>query len=137
MKTKIGILLVLLAISSCGNPSSNTPNIKEGMIQVAILYPNGENKTFDMEYYATKHMPMAADLFGDALRAMEIEKGIANNVPDTPVPYLAIGYFYFDTLSDVENAMGPNSKTLRADVLNYTNIKPIIQINEVRTITYY
>ena len=45
------------------------------MIKVAILYPNGEGKTFDMDYYSNKHMPMAASLFGDSLKAMSIDKG--------------------------------------------------------------
>jgi hypothetical protein len=41
------------------------------------VYPNGEGKTFDMDYYATKHMPMAASLFGNSLKTMSIDKGVA------------------------------------------------------------
>ena len=101
------------------------------MIKVAILYPNGEGKTFDMDYYSTKHMPLAAKLFGDSLVTMSIDKGLASTTPDTPVPYLAIGYFYFETMSSFKNSMGPHSATLRADVPNYTNIQPVIQVSEV------
>jgi len=103
------------------------------MIKVAIFYPNGEGKTFDMDYYSNKHMPMAASLFGDSLKAMSIDKGLANGAPDMPVQYLAIGYFYFDTMSTFQNSMGPNSEKLKADVPNYTNIQPVIQISEVQT----
>jgi len=104
------------------------------MIKVAILYPNGEGKTFDMDYYSNKHMPMAASLFGDSLKAMSIDKGLASGTPNAPVPYLAIGYFYFETMSSFRNTMGPNSAKLRADVPNYTNIQPVIQISEVQTV---
>ena len=104
------------------------------MIKVAILYPNAEGKTFDMDYYSTKHMPMAAGLFGESLKAMSIDKGLASGVPNTPVPYLAIGYFYFDTMAAFQSAMGPNSAKLRADVPNYTNIQPVIQVSEVQTV---
>ena len=82
------------------------------MIKVAIFYPNGEGKTFDMDYYANKHMRMAASLFGDSLKAMAIDKGLASGTPDEPVPYLAIGYFYFETMSSFQNTMGPNERNL-------------------------
>jgi uncharacterized protein (TIGR02118 family) len=136
MKAKISaVLMVFGLLFSCQqNPSSDHSKIKTGMIKVAIFYPNGEDKTFDMDYYANNHMPMAASLFGDSLKAMSIDKGIANSKPDMPVQFLAIGYFYFDTMSSYESSMGPNSEKLRADVPNYTNIQPMIQISEVQTI---
>jgi len=136
MKTKISFLLIVIALLfGCQqNKSTGSTKIKKGMIKVAIFYPNGEGKTFDMDYYSTKHMPMAASLFGDSLKAMSIDKGLASGTPDTPVPYLAIGYFYFDTMSSFKNTMGPNSAKLRADVPNYTNIQPVIQVSEVQTV---
>jgi uncharacterized protein (TIGR02118 family) len=135
MKTKFSFLLLVLALLfGCQqNESTHAPKIKKGMIKVAIFYPNGEGKTFDMDYYSTKHMPMAASLFGDSLKAMSIDKGLASGTPDAPVPYLAIGYFYFETMSSFQNSMGPNREKLRADVPNYTNIQPVIQISEVQT----
>tara|TARA_R110002167_G_scaffold128570_4_gene310909 strand:+ start:259 stop:672 length:414 start_codon:yes stop_codon:yes gene_type:complete len=136
MKSKISLLLVVLAtLFGCQqNISLDNSKIKKGMIKVAIFYPNGAGKTFDMDYYSNKHMPMAANLFGDSLIAMSIDKGLANGTPDTPVQYVAIGYFYFETMSAFENSMGPNSEKLKADVPNYTNIQPEIQISEVQTV---
>ncbi|NER17581.1 EthD family reductase [Spongiivirga citrea] len=135
MKTKISTLLVVIGffLSCQQNTTQDNSKIKKGMIKVAIFYPNGEDKTFDMDYYANKHMPMAASLFGDSLKAMSIDKGLANGTPGMPIKYLAIGYFYFENMSSFENSMGPNSEKLKADVPNYTNIKPIIQISEVQT----
>ncbi len=135
MKSKISILIVIIGILfGCQqNTSTDNPKIKKGMIKVAIFYPNGEGKTFDMDYYANKHMPMAARLFGDALKAFSIDKGLANGVPDMPVQYIAIGYFYFENMTSFQNSMQSNSETLKADVPNYTNIQPVIQISEVQT----
>ena len=62
---------------------------------------------------------------------MSIDKGLASGTPDVPVPYLAIGYFYFETMSSFKNSMGSHSATLRADVPNYTNIQPVIQVSDV------
>jgi uncharacterized protein (TIGR02118 family) len=135
MKIKISFLLVILGLLfGCQQSKPTGTKIKKGMIKVAIFYPNGEGKTFDMDYYSNKHMPMAASLFGDSLKAMSIDKGLASGTPDVPVPYLAIGYFYFKTMSSFKNTMGPNSAKLRADVPNYTNIQPVIQVSEVQTV---
>ena len=65
---------------------------------------------------------------------MAIDKGLASGTPDTPLPYLAIGYFYFETLSSLQNTIGPHLEKLRADIPNYTNILPVIQISEVQTV---
>ena len=104
---------------------------KKGMIKVTILYPNGEGKKFDMDYYSTKHMPMIASLLGDSLKMYSIDKGIGGRTPADPIPYLAIGYFYFDNLSAFQNSFRPHAERIRSDVPNYTNIQPILQISEV------
>ena len=111
--------------------SSNDQVIKEGMIKVTIMYPNEEGKQFDMDYYSQKHMPMIADLFGDKLKLLAIDKGIAGRTPDEPIPFLAIGYLYFDELADYERAFGPNAEKILGDIPNYTNIQPTVLISEV------
>ena len=133
MKTKISILFLALGLLfGCQqNESTNASKIKKGMIKMAIIYPNEVGKTFDMDYYSNKHMPMAADLLGDALKAMAIDKGLGGGGPGTPAPNIAVGYFYFDSMADFQDAMGPNREQIKADVPNYTNIQPIIQISEV------
>jgi uncharacterized protein (TIGR02118 family) len=126
-------LLVLVGLLFGFQNKTPTENIqtKKGMIKVTILYPNGDGKKFDMDYYANKHMPMVASLLGDSLKMFEIDKGIAGRTPDEPIPYLAIGYLYFDKLSAFRNSFGPNAEKIRKDIPNYTNIQPVVQISEV------
>ena len=111
-------------------PTENN-QLKKGMIKVTILYPNGDGKKFDMDYYSNKHMPMVASLLGDSLKLFEIDKGIAGRTPEDPIPYLAIGYLYFDKLSAYQNSFRPNAEKIIKDVANYTNIQPVVQISEV------
>src|SRR5215204_4687373 len=92
---------------------------KKGMIKVTILYPNGDGKKFDMDYYSNKHMPMIASLLGDSLKLFAIDKGIAGRSPDDPIPYLAIGYLYFDNLSAYRNSFRPHAEKIRNDIQNY------------------
>lgn len=112
-------------------PPREHAEVKKGMIKVTILYPNGEGKKFDMDYYSSKHMPMIASLLGDSLKLYEIDKGIGGRTPGDAVPYLAIGYLYFDKLSAYQNSFKPHAEKIRGDVQNYTNIQPIVQISEV------
>ncbi|WP_430966689.1 EthD family reductase [Spongiimicrobium sp. 2-473A-2-J] len=134
MKTKF-ILLTLGALilftSWQLTTETDTPKTKKGMIKVTILYPNSEGKSFDMDYYSNKHMPMVASLLGDSLKLLKIDKGIGGRTPDEPIPYLAIGYLYFDKLSAYQNTFGPNAEQIVGDIPNYTNIQPIVQISEV------
>ena len=136
MKTKLFILLAISAVLFGFQHinSADGTKIKKGMIKVSILYPNGEGKTFDMDYYSTKHMPLAASLFGPSLKALTIDKGLAGGAPGAAAPYIAVGYFYFDTMASFQAAMGAHAEKLRADVPNYTNIQPVIQVSEVHTV---
>jgi len=126
------IILIWCLLFNCGQSTQDT-GIEKGMIKVAIYYPNEDGKSFDMDYYSTKHMPMAQTLFGEDLVAMSIDKGLTGSTADLPAEYTAIGYFYFKDLPTFQNAMGTHSEKLRADVPNYTDIKPVIQVSEVQT----
>jgi len=135
MKIKTPLLLfALIMLFGCQqNQPINYPAIKKGMIKMAIMYPNGEGSTFDMDYYSKKHMPMASELMGESLKAMVIDKGLGGGGPEDPATYAAIGYFYFKDMPTFQATMGEHSDKLRADVPNYTNIKPVIQVSEVVT----
>ncbi|MBD0254432.1 MAG: EthD family reductase [Cytophagales bacterium] len=109
----------------------NSAVVEEGLIKVSIMYPFAEGKTFNMEYYETKHMPMVAGLLGSNLVKYTIEKGLASGIPNQPLPYMAIGTFYVKSLNDYQAAIGPNRDTIRADFANYTNIAPVILVSEV------
>jgi len=133
MKKIIFLFIASIAFfTSCQRSlSAETATIKKGMVKVMIMYPNSEGKTFDMDYYSNKHMPMVANLLGDSLKYLKIDKGISGRTPDEPMPYLAIGYLYFDQLSDYQNSFGPNAEKIVGDIPNYTNTQPVLQISEV------
>ena len=140
MKNKIKFsLLFFLFVSllSCKTNQlihSSTPENK--LFKVAILYPNGEGKTFDLDYYENKHMPMVAAFLGKNLKFYEIDKGIASGTPNGIVPYLAIGYFYITDVDAYNKAIGPNINEIINDFKNYTNIQPIVQISEVKKLGF-
>lgn len=67
----------------------------------------------------------------DALKANAIDKGIVGGAPGAPVPFVAIGYLYFYTLAAFQNVMTANGSKILADIPNYTDIQPVVQISEV------
>jgi uncharacterized protein (TIGR02118 family) len=109
----------------------SSPVAEKGLIKVSVMYPFSEGKTFNMEYYETKHMPMVAGFLGSNLVKYTIEKGVASGIPNQPLPYMAIGTFYVKSLSDYQAAIGPNRDAIRADFPNYTNTAPVILVSEV------
>jgi uncharacterized protein (TIGR02118 family) len=109
----------------------NSTVVEKGLIKVSVMYPFAEGKTFNMEYYETKHMPMVAGFLGSNLVKYTIEKGVASGIPNQPLPYMAVGTFYVKSLSDYQAAITPNRDSIRADFPNYTNVAPVILVSEV------
>lgn len=139
---KFTLILSVLLLITCqaafsqekqpGKTKKNSSAVVEkGLIKVSIMYPFAEGKTFDMEYYETRHMPMVAGLLGSNLVKYTIEKGLASGIPNTPLPFMAIGSFYVKDLGEYRAAITPNREAIRSDFPNYTNISPVILVSEI------
>lgn len=140
MKLRIALSFLLLVASIAAFAQSKQSNkskkhdsavAEKGLIKVSIMYPFSEGKTFNMEYYETKHMPMVAGYLGSNLVKYTIEKGLASGIPNLPLPYMAIGTFYVKNLEEYQKAIGPNRDAIRADFANYTDVAPVILVSEV------
>ncbi len=102
------------------------------MIRVSVMYPNGEGKKFDVDYYAKKHMGLVKERIGGlGLVRLEVDKGLAGGAPNAPAPFACVGHLYWNSLGDFQKAMGAHGKELMADIPNFTNIQPQIQISEI------
>ncbi len=102
------------------------------MIKVSVLYPAGDGKQFDHDYYAGSHFALVRDRLGPmGLVRTEIEKGIGTMEPGAPAPFVAIGNLYFETLEQVQTGFEAHGEELMADFPNYADIEPQIQISEL------
>jgi uncharacterized protein (TIGR02118 family) len=125
----------MILLISCKTSQLSPSYLPEpGMFRIAILYPNGKEKTFDMDYYEKTHMPMMAGFLGENLKFYEIDKGIAGRTPNDEIPFLAIGYFYCYNIDAYNNSIAKNIEAILNDIKKYTNIQPIIQISEIRQV---
>jgi len=102
------------------------------MIKVSVLYPNSENSKFDIDYYCSRHMPMVKEKLGAALKAMSVDHGVAGGTPGSKPVYAAMGHLHFDSVGAFQAAFGPHAKAIMADIPNYTNVQPIVQISDVK-----
>ena len=140
MKPNIKLFLfffVSISLMSCETEQLlHTSSPDNELFKVSILYPNGEDTTFDIDYYQNKHMPMVAGFLGENLSFYEIDKGMAGRTPDEKVPYVAVGYFYVKDIAKYNQAIGQNREAVISDIKNYTNIRPIIQISEIKHIGF-
>ncbi len=101
------------------------------MIKVIIFYPNGPDTKFDMAYYTGRHLPLVQKKCGAACKGVAAERGLSGAEPGSKPTYAAIGYLTFDSVDSFQNSFGPHAGEIVADVPNYTNSKPLVQIVEV------
>lgn len=102
------------------------------MIKVSVLYPGGEGKTFDMDYYCNKHIPLLKELVGPALKNVQVDHGLAGMVPGSNADFMAIGHLHFESLESFQANFGPHMPVLMGDIPNFTNATPVGQISEVK-----
>ncbi len=101
------------------------------MIKVSVMYPAKEGARFDHAYYRDKHMPLLKARMGDACRYYTIDKGLAGGTPGSTAPYVGMCHIFCDSVESFQKAFGPHMKEIMADIANYTDLAPQMQISEV------
>jgi len=97
------------------------------MIRVSVLYPREPGKKFDLDYYVNKHMALVHQKMDSAgLVKAEVDKAADENIP-----FIAAGHLYFKSMEDFQNGFFPHAADFGADMPNYTDIAPQLQISEI------
>jgi uncharacterized protein (TIGR02118 family) len=77
-------------------------------------------------------MPLVKRLLGAAVKGIAVEHGIGGGAPGAAPQFLAMGHIYFESVEAFQSSFGPHSAEIVADVANYTNVQPVLQISEVK-----
>lgn len=103
------------------------------MIKISVLYPNHKGARFDMRYWVDTHMPLSIELLSahPGFEGVSVERGLGGAVPGTDAAYVAMCHFMFDCVESFMAAFAPHAVALQGDMPNYTDVEPVIQINEV------
>jgi uncharacterized protein (TIGR02118 family) len=84
--------------------------------------------SFNFDYFLNPHIPWARQLVPDS--GTEIRRG-TSAATGGPVPYRCLCRFWFNAEEDYRAAMAKHGAELMADITNFTNVKPIVQVDEV------
>lgn len=101
------------------------------MIKVSVMYPNIPGARFNHEYYRDKHMPLVKARMGDACDHYTVDKGLAGGVPGMPPTYVGMCHIYSQSVETFQAGFGPHMPEIMADIANYTDLVPLMQISEV------
>jgi uncharacterized protein (TIGR02118 family) len=104
---------------------------EHAMIKVSVMYPNTPGARFNHEYYRDKHMPLVKARLGDACKYYTVDKGLAGGAPGAEATYVGMCHIFCDSIEAFQAGFGPHAKEIMADIPNYTDQAPVIQISEV------
>ena len=92
-------------------------------VRMSVYYPQGENESFDHDYYRDTHIPLCQQTWSPL--NTEIDRGLNG-------PFVAAVHFTFASREAMDEALqAEETGAVMADVKNYTSITPQIQISEV------
>ncbi|WP_288108646.1 EthD family reductase [Limnobacter sp.] len=101
------------------------------MIKVSVMYPNKAGARFNHEYYANTHMPLVKSKMGDACLFYTVDKGLGGGVPGEPPAYIAMCHIFCESAESFAASFNPHAQAILADIPNYTDLQPVLQISEV------
>lgn len=78
-------------------------------------------------------MPMSIRLLSShgGYRGVTVSQGFSGVVPASPASYIAMCCFDFVSVKDFLCAFTPHAEVLQNDIVQYTDISPVIQFSEV------
>ena len=103
------------------------------MTKISIFYPNKPGARFDFRYYTETHMPLSIKLLSahPGFSSVSVERGVCGPLPSSDAAYIAVCHFEFDSAESFMAAFLPHAQVLQGDMPNYTDIEPVIQVNEI------
>jgi uncharacterized protein (TIGR02118 family) len=101
------------------------------MATLSLVYPRAPGANFDYDYYQNEHLPLVGRRWAEAgLVGGEALIG-KTSVDGSDPPFFAIGIIHFNSADALRTALdGANGAEVIADVRNFTDVQPIVQINE-------
>jgi len=101
------------------------------MIKVNVMYPYAEGARFDHAYYRDRHMPMVKSKLGHACMYYTVERGLAGGAPGAPPAFEAMCALICESAEAFQAAMKEHGPEIMADIANYTDTSPVLQVSEV------
>lgn len=100
------------------------------MIIVSVTYPASAGSRFDLDYYRDKHIPLVRARWGEhGLTDMQFVHGTA--APGGgPIAFHMVALLTFESAQAFEAAGQAHGREIMSDIPNFTDVKPVVQLNE-------
>ncbi len=100
------------------------------MILVSVMYPGGSGTRFDMDYYLQRHMPLVSERWSAlGLHDYKIVKAIGT--PDGgDAPFQVMALLSFESAQAFASAAKAHGKEIFGDIPNFTDVQPVVQLND-------
>jgi len=130
-RQRIGLDLKRILVHDEASRPFRRPRRRQQMIKVSVMYANKPGARFDHTYYRDKHMPLVKARMGNACLFYTVDKGLAGGGPGDPATYIGMCHIHCDSVDSFQAGFGPHAKEIMADIPNYTDLAPLVQISEV------
>ena len=100
------------------------------MITVSVFYPKTATSRFNFDYYLKTHTPMLKRLLEPmGMQNVRLLRG-KGSLDGSPAAYEVTAHFDMPSLEKLQNALAQHGPQIIGDVPHYTDVQPVIQINE-------
>lgn len=100
------------------------------MIIVTAIYPKTNESHFDFSYYLEKHIPLVKQRLTDlGMQNLILMRGTAALDGSQPA-FAVIAQLHFSSAEHVRAALAQHGQEIIADIAKFTNVQPLIQMNE-------
>jgi len=101
------------------------------MSTVSVFYPKTATSRFNFDYYLHIHTPLLKRLFEPAgMQNLRLLRG-TGSLDGSPAPYEVFAFFDMPSLEGLQNALAQHAPQILGDIQNYTDVQPVIQLNDV------
>ncbi len=101
------------------------------MVKLSVMYPHKEGSKFDLDYYLNKHLDLVQAKWGGLMKDAYVTKGLGGGAPGHPPTYQIMAHLTFESVDDLNNALTAHGSEVMADIPNFTDITPVVQVSEM------
>ena len=99
---------------------------------VTAIYAREPGKRFDYDYYRDHHLPLIPKHWAKlGCRSVRVLRGVASMDGGDP-PYFAMAFLTFDSQAAIAAALADEAAVaeMAADIPRFTDVTPVMQVNE-------
>lgn len=100
------------------------------MYCVSIAYPNEDGARFDFDYYLDQHLTLVNGFLGSNRQRVEVRRGVVA-ADGSPAPFICLANIWITSADAFRQTLSQHGGDILGDLPNFTDVQPIIQIDEV------